>query len=291
MKPATHTVDVQPEEHWEHTIDDSSTRAYKGWGEAFRYRDLLILFVRRDFVTLYKQTVLGPLWYIIQPLLTTLTFAVIFGGIAGISTDGLPKILFYLSGITFWTYFSETLLKISDTFYANQKLFGKVYFPRIILPVSISISNLFKLGIQLVIFLIIYVIYYVQSPSFGPTWHLALLPLLVLVEAVLGLSIGMIISSLTTKYRDLKFLIQFGIQLLMYASPIVYPLSTVSDRFKLIILANPMTGILEAVKYAFFGIGVFEWSYLLYSVCFTLVTFLLGMWIFKRVEKTFVDTI
>lgn len=257
----------------------------------FLYKDLLLLFVKRDFITLYKQTILGPLWYILQPILTTITFAIIFGGVAGISTDGVPKILFYLSGITFWTYFSESLTKVSDTFFANQRIFSKVYFPRLVIPLSIVISNLLKFLIQLGLFLVVLAYFLVTTDDLRPNMLLLLLPVFVAIEAVLALSLGMLITALTTKYRDLKFLIQFGVQLLMYASPIVYPLSVVSDRFKLLILANPMSSIIEGVKYGFFGIGDFQWSYLAYSAVFAAVSFVVASKVFYRVERSFVDTI
>ncbi|GAB4377347.1 MAG: ABC transporter permease [Salibacteraceae bacterium] len=273
------------------TVIDAEGKISNRFRELIRYRDLLLLFVKRDFISLYKQTILGPLWYILQPLLTTITFAVIFGRVAGISTDGIPKLLFYLSGITFWTYFSETLTKVSDAFFANQKIFTKVYFPRLIVPVSIAVSNLLKLLIQFVLFLILYLYYLFTSDVMHPNFLLLFIPVFVIIEGVLALSLGMFVTALTTKYRDLKFLIQFGVQLLMYASPIVYPLSVVEGKFKLLILANPMTGIIEGVKYAFFGVGDFHWTYPLYSLMFALVSFFAASKVFLKVERNFVDTI
>lgn len=256
-----------------------------------QYRDLLGLFIRRDFTTLYKQTILGPLWYLIQPVLTTLTFAVIFGGIAGIETDGVPKLLFYLLGVTLWTYFSESLLKVADTFYANQRIFTKVFFPRLILPLSLIFSNLLKLLIQFLLFLVAYVYYLSSGAQLHPSWTMLLLPLVILIEMVLALSLGMMITALTTKYRDMKFLMQFGIQLLMYASPIVYPLSAVSDKLKWVILANPMTGVIECAKFMFFGVSDFHWAYLAYSGGFAVAFLLLAYRVFSSVERNFVDTI
>lgn len=259
--------------------------------EILRYRDLLLLFVRRDFVSLYKQTILGPLWFFIQPIITSLTFTVIFGNLAQISTDGLPQILFYMCGVTLWTYFSDTLTKTSDTFTANANIFGKVYFPRMIVPLSIVFSNLIKLGVQFLLFIIIWIYYLVTKDTIHPNSTLLLVPFLILLMGFLGLSFGIIISSLTTKYRDLKFLVVFGVQLLMYASPIVYPLSIVPEKYRWIILANPVTSIIETFKYAFLGVGEFNRMHLAYSFSFTVVLFIIGLIIFHKVEKSFMDTV
>lgn len=259
--------------------------------EIFDYRDLLFLFVRRDFVSVYKQTILGPLWFFLQPVITTLTFTIIFGNLAKISTDGLPPIIFYMCGITLWNYFSETLSKTSDTFSTNAGIFSKVYFPRMIVPLSIVVSNLIKLGVQFLLFMIIWSYYYFTTDKLHPNITILLLPLLILLVGFLGLSFGIIISSLTTKYRDLKFLVAFGIQLMMYASPIVYPLSIVPEKYKWIILMNPVTSIIETFKYALLGVGDFSWLQLLYSLGFTILLFLIGLIIFHKVEKSFTDTV
>lgn len=259
--------------------------------EIFDYRDLLFLFVRRDFVSVYKQTILGPLWFFLQPVITTLTFTIIFGNLAKISTDGLPPIIFYMCGITLWNYFSETLSKTSDTFSTNAGIFSKVYFPRMIVPLSIVVSNLIKLGVQFLLFMIIWSYYFFTTDKLHPNITILLLPLLILLVGFLGLSFGIIISSLTTKYRDLKFLVAFGIQLMMYASPIVYPLSIVPEKYKWIILMNPVTSIIETFKYALLGVGDFSWLQLLYSLGFTILLFLIGLIIFHRVEKSFTDTV
>jgi lipopolysaccharide transport system permease protein len=259
--------------------------------QLWRYRDLLLLFVRRDFVAFYKQTILGPLWFLVQPIITTFTFSIIFGNLAGISTEGVPKILFYMSTLVLWTYFADTLNKTADTFSANAHLFGKVYFPRMIVPLSVVVSNLIKLGIQLGLFLVFYLYYYFTGASFKPTLVLLLVPYLILVIAVLGLGLGIIISSLTTKYRDLKFLVTFGVQLLMYASPIVYPLSTVPAQYRVYVLSNPITSIIETFKYAFLGIGEFNVMHLAYSTVVTFVILIIGLIIFHRVEKSFMDTV
>lgn len=262
--------------------------------ELLRFKDLLFLFVRRDFVSVYKQTILGPVWFFIQPIITAITFSIIFGTLAEISTDGVPQLLFYMCGITLWNYFSDTLLKTSDTFTANASIFGKVYFPRLIVPLSNVISNFIKFGIQLILFLIVWVYYLMQGNIIHPNFYLLLVPLLILLMGFLGLGFGIFISSLTTKYRDLRFLISFGVQLLMYASPIVFPLSMVSEKypqFKIYLLINPITSIIETFKYAFLGVGEFNWMYLSYSVIFTVVLFFISVIVFNKVEKSFTDTV
>ncbi|MBL7918259.1 MAG: ABC transporter permease, partial [Bacteroidia bacterium] len=232
--------------------------------EILKYKDLLFLFVKRDFVALYKQTILGPIWFFIQPIITALTFTVIFGNLAKIPTDGIPQLLFYMCGITLWNYFSDTLTKTADTFTANANIFGKVYFPRMIVPLSVVVSNLLKFGVQFFLFIIIWIYFLINNHSIQPNKLILIVPFLILLMGILGLGFGIIISSLTTKYRDLKFLVVFGVQLLMYASPIVYPLSIVPEKYKWILLANPTTGIIETFKYAFLGSGSFSWNYLAY---------------------------
>jgi len=259
--------------------------------EVWNYRDLLILFVRRDFVSIYKQTILGPLWVVIQPLMTMLMFMIVFGGIAKISTDGTPMALFYLAGIVTWNYFSACLQAISDTFIMNAGIFGKVYFPRLITPLSIVISKLISFLIQFVLFLIVFIYYNLTLESIQPNLAILLIPILIIMMAGLGLGLGLIITSLTTKYRDLRFLITFGVQLAMYASPVIYPLSTIPEKFTLIILANPMSSIIETFKYAFLGNGIFNWWYLAYSFVFMVLCLVTGALIFNRVEKKFMDTV
>lgn len=283
--------EVEIGENWDLIIEPKSKWYDLRLGEILHYKDLLFLFVRRDFVSLYKQTILGPLWFFIQPIITSLTFVVIFGNLAKISTDGLPQILFYMCGVTLWNYFSDTLTKTSDTFTANANIFGKVYFPRMIVPLSVVVSNLIKLGVQFLLFLAIWIYYLIFSDAVHPNSALLLVPFLIILMGFLGLSLGIIISSLTTKYRDLKFLVVFGVQLMMYASPIVYPLSIVPDKYRWLILANPVTSIIETFKYAFLGVGEFNWLHLGYSFGFTLVFFMLGLVIFHRVEKSFMDTV
>lgn len=289
--PSERTAATVEEQDWTLVI-----RPKTGWldlhlADLWRYRDLVILFVRRDFVSFYTQTILGPLWFIIQPLLTTLTFTLIFGNIAQLSTDGLPKILFYLSGVTAWNYFSDCLVKTSETFTANSNLFGKVYFPRLAVPVSIVISNLIKFAIQLGLFFAFYFYFLANGAAVRPTWALLLMPLLLLLMACLGLGSGIIVSSLTTRYRDLRFLVQFGAQLLMYSTPVIFPLSKLPEQYRWIMLANPMTPVIETFRYAFLGTGFFSWRLLGISAAVTSLILAVGVLLFNRVEKTFMDTV
>jgi lipopolysaccharide transport system permease protein len=259
--------------------------------EVFFYRDLLVLFVKRDIVITYKQTILGPLWFFIQPILTTLMFLVVFKNIAGISTDNIPPVVFYMAGLTMWNYFSESLKLTSDTFFKNANIFGKVYFPRIIMPLSVVLSNLVKFIIQFILFLFVYMYYYTTTSSLHPNFTIFLLPFYIIIIAFLSLSFGLAISALTTKYRDLTFLIQFGIQLWMYATPVIYPISKIPEKYKAYILLNPVTSLIEAFKYSFTGAGSFSISGLIYSSIFALVFFLISLAIFNRTEKTFMDTV
>jgi lipopolysaccharide transport system permease protein len=260
--------------------------------EIWRYRDLLLLFVRRDFVAQYKQTLLGPLWLLLQPLFTTITFFFIFNSIAQIPTDNIDPILFYLSGITLWNYFSDCFNKTSNTFVSNAGIFGKVYFPRLVTPISIVVSNLIKLGIQMLLFLIIAVFRMFSSGlELNIGSGLLLFPVLVLLMDLLGLGLGIIFSALTTKYRDLSFLLTFGIQLLMYATPVIYPLSFTSGTLGIIIRLNPLTPIIESFRATFFGNGLIDWLGLGYSALVTICVLFSGIVIFNRVEKSFMDTV
>jgi lipopolysaccharide transport system permease protein len=278
-------------EQWDLTIKPRGRWYDLRLREMLRYKDLLFLFVKRDFISVYKQTVLGPLWFFLQPIITAATFTIIFGNLAKVPTDGLPQVLFYLCGITLWNYFADTLTKTSETFTANAGIFGKVYFPRMIVPLSIVVSNLIKFGVQFLLFIGVWAYYFFTDDRVQPNLTLVLIPFLILLMGLQGLGFGVLISSLTTKYRDLKFLVAFGVQLLMYASPIVYPLSIVPEKYKWVILANPATGLIEAFKYAFLGAGEFRWTYLGYSTAFTAVILSLGLIIFHKVEKTFMDTV
>jgi lipopolysaccharide transport system permease protein len=282
---------AEPNENWTKII-----RPIRGYFDLrlpalWRARDLIMLFVRRDFVSVYKQTILGPLWYLIQPLMTTVVFTVIFGNFAKLPTDGLPQFLFYMSGTIVWSYFSSCLIKTSDTFISNSGLFGKVYFPRLAVPVSILISNLIAFAIQFAFFLFFMAYFALSGSVFHPNVWMLLTPVLVFIMAGLGLGMGIIISSLTTKYRDLRFLVQFGVQLLMYATPVIFPISAIPQRFQWIILANPMTPIVEIFRYAFLGAGTVNLLSLAYSFGFMLVVIFIGSIIFNRVEATFMDTV
>ena len=259
----------------------------------WRYRDLYYMYVRRDIVTQYKQTILGPLWYIIQPLFTTIMYMFVFGGLAGISTDGAPQPLFYMAGIVLWGYFNECFTVSSDVFGVNANVFGKVYFPRLIVPLSGVTSGLLKMLIQLCIFIVIYLYYVLTLPAgtLQINASLLLFPVLIFMLAMHGMSWGLIISSMTTKYRDMKFLVQFGIQLFMYATPVIYPLSAAPEKYRDIIALNPLTPIFEAFKYGCLGCGSLDWSGLLYSSLFMLVTLFLAVIIFSRTERNFMDTV
>ena len=259
--------------------------------ELIQYKDLIIMFVKRDFKTLYKQTILGPLWIIINQLLTTLMFTVVFGNIANISTDGMPQIVFYMLGTTVWTYFSSCLTKTSTTFTGNAAIFGKVYFPRLVTPISTIISGLINFGVQFLMFLGFMVYFMIKGSPIHPNLYILITPLLLVQLAALALGFGIIISSLTTKYRDLAVLVTFGVQLWMYATPVVYPASQISGSLKTLMMLNPVSPIVESFRYAFLGCGSIPWGYLGISVITTLVVLVIGVVLFSRVEKTFMDTV
>ncbi len=259
--------------------------------ELWRYRDLIRLLVWRDFVAVYKQTVLGPLWHLLQPLITTLVFTVVFGKIVKVSTDGLPAFLFYMAGTTVWGYFALCTQKTSATFTQNARVFGKVYFPRLAVPISVVISNLVSFGIRMAVFLAFLLYFALSGADVRVTLWALTLPLLLLIMAGSGLGIGIIVSALTTKYRDLQQLVAFGIQLLMYASPVIFPVSTVPENWRWLILANPVTPVIEMFRLAFLGTSSVEPVMLLYSGGFTVVVLLAGVLLFNRVEKTFMDTV
>ena len=259
--------------------------------ELWRARELISLFVWRDFVSIYKQTILGPLWYFIQPVLTTIVFTVIFGNIAKLSTDGLPPFLFYMAGNTVWSYFNGCIMNTSNTFMANSGIFGKVYFPRLSIPISVILSNLISFSIRLAMFLLFWAYFMASGSGIHPTWWIFSLPLLMFIMALLGLGAGLIVSSLTIKYRDLQQLVGFGVQLLMYATPVIYPLSTINGIWRWMILANPMTPVVEVFRLAFLGVSAINPIWLLYSAGFTVVVFLIGLLMFNRVESTFMDTV
>jgi lipopolysaccharide transport system permease protein len=272
IKPQTSLLDVKLKENYE-------------------YRDLLWLLVRRDFVSFYKQTILGPIWFFIQPIFTVLIYSLIFGSVAGISTDGLPKPLFYLAGVVTWNYFSDCFIKTSSVFRDNAYIFGKVYFPRLIMPLSVVFSNLVKFGVQLLLFFGMMLFYYAKGAAFHVTAYVLLFPFLILLMACLGLGMGMVVSALTTKYRDLAFLVYFGVPLLMYATTVVFPLSAAPERFVSLIKYNPMTPIIETFRKGFLGTGTFSWSMLGYTTLITVIILFCGVIIFNKVQKTFVDTV
>jgi lipopolysaccharide transport system permease protein len=276
---------------WDLVINSKSSIFNLNLKDIWRYRDLLVLFVKRDIVSFYKQTILGPLWFFIQPLFTTIVFTFVFGQLAGIGTDGLPQPLFYLAGITLWNYFSDCLTKTSTVFRDNSNLFGKVFFPRLILPLSIVVGNLVRFIIQMLLFFVILGYYYLQGADINLSWMAILFPVLVLFMALLGLGTGLIITALTTKYRDLAFLVTFGVQLMMYTTTVIYPLSAAPERFRSIIELNPMTGIIETFRYIFLGSGEFSMSSLGYSGFISIIILFLGVLIFNKTEKTFVDTV
>ena len=287
------------QENWLYEISPKKKLIELNFKEIWRYRDLLLLFVKRDIVTVYKQTILGPLWFLIQPLLTSVIFTLVFNGVAGINVPGVPMFLFNLAGITLWNYFSDCITNTADTFTKNQDLFGKVYFPRIIMPLSVVISNLVKFGIQVLIFIVFYLIYIAQGIEARPNIEMLFFPLLLISMALLGLGIGTIISSLTTKYRDLKFLVTFGVQLLMYLSAVPYPLSELVNSSKLqaypwaiyLIKYNPLTQIIEGFRFMTLGKGIFNTFTISISFLVAVSVFLLGLIIFNKTEKSFIDTV
>jgi lipopolysaccharide transport system permease protein len=285
-------ITPENEEQWDLIIRPKNRLLDLKLKEVWQYRDLLWLFVRRDFVASYKQTILGPLWHFIQPIFTTIMFLLVFGKIANIPTDGIHPILFYMSGIAIWNYFSACLSSTSNTFLANAGIFGKVYFPRLVTPLSTVISNLVKFGIQFLLLAAVIVFYAFKGVPFHFSFSLLMIPVLVLMMAAMGLGLGIIISSLTTKYRDLNILIGFAVQLLMYATPIAYPLSFLKhNKYAAWIEWNPLTPIVEAFRYALFQQGSFNAESLLYSGCVIVVVLFLGLLIFSKVERTFMDTV
>jgi len=282
------------DETWLYTISSKRKLIDFNFKEIWRYRDLLMLFIKRDVVTVYKQTVLGPLWYLIQPLFTALTFTLIFNKVANIETGTVPPFLFNLAGISIWNYFNTCLTSTSDTFNSNAAVFGKVYFPRIIVPLSIILSNLLKFGIQLFIFIAFYVYYYLNGAGIYMSSSILFFPVIVMLMGLLGLGMGMIISSMVTKYRDLKFLVSFGVQLLMYVSAVMYPLTLMREKLPKIawiVEYNPLAYIIETARYMLLGTGTFSWFGILYTIIVMFVVLFFGIIIFNRTEKTFIDTV
>jgi lipopolysaccharide transport system permease protein len=279
------------DQKWDMVIEGKTSLLDLKFREVWRYRDLLLLFVKRDFISFYKQTIFGPLWFFIQPIFTTIVFTFVFGNLAGISTDGIPQPLFYLAGITAWSYFADCLTKTSTVFKDNASLFGKVYFPRLILPLSIVASNLIRFFIQFVLFIFVLFYYKLTNSNLHFTWVIALFPILLLLMAMLGLGMGLIITGLTTKYRDLAFLVTFGVQLLMYTTTVIYPLSAAPPEFEALVISNPMTTIIETFRLGFLGEGSFSLNSFLSTTSFILIIFIFGIFIFNKTERSFVDTI
>jgi len=281
----------QQETNWDLIITPRKKWYDLQLADVWRYRDLIALFVRRDFVSRYKQTILGPLWFLIQPLITSIVFTVIFGNIAQLPTDGLPQLLFYMSGTVMWSYFSSCLTSTANTFIGNARLFGKVYFPRLVMPISVVISNLITFAIQFFFFMAFFLYFFLQGSDIIITPWAFTLPLLIILMAALGLGFGIIISSMTTKYRDLAYLVSFGVSLWMYGTPVIYPVSSIPQNWRWVANVNPITPIIETFRAGFLGAGDASWVRLGYSAIFMLVVIFIGVVIFNRVEKTFIDTV
>ena len=283
-----------PEEHWDIEIVPKSNLLDLHIKDTWHYRDLLLLLVRRDFVSFYKQTILGPVWFFVQPIITILIYNLVFSNLAGIKTDEIPGPLFYLAGTIIWNYFADCLTKTSTVFKDNAAVMGKVYFPRLIMPLSIVLSNLIRFAVQFILFLALMGLYWGRGFHIAPNAVLLLFPILIIIIAALGLGLGMMISAVTTKYRDLAFVVTFGVPLLMYTTTVIYPLSTAVIKYPAyswIIKFNPVTAVIETLRYGFLGKGSFSWDLLGYSSGITIIILMIGIIIFNRVEKTFVDTV
>lgn len=293
MPKNVHTAtDQKPitSQEWDAVIEAKHSLFDLNFKELWHYRDLLVLFVRRDFVTVYKQTILGPLWFFIQPILTTITFTIIFGNVAQLSTDGAPKVVFYMAGITLWNYFSTCLTAVSGVFNTNAGIFGKVYFPRLIMPLTIVISNLMKFGVQFLLFLCFVSYFLVQEQIHPNLWVLAL-PLVIVLMALIAMGIGLMLSSMTTKYKDLNQLISFGMQLFMYATPVIYPSSAIPPAYQWVVNLNPLVSLFDYMRFAFLGVGSFTLSDFIFPTVFSVVILFFGILVFNKVQKTFMDTV
>ena len=275
---------------WTNVISSEHSLFKLNLKEVWDYRDLVYMFVKRDFVSSFKQTILGPLWFFINPIFTTVVYLIVFGNIANLSTDGAPKILFYLAGVTLWNYFSSSLGGTSNVFVGNAGIFGKVYFPRLVMPITIVISNLMRFGVQFLLFLVVFFYYWCKG-EVTPNWWVLFTPIFILMMSLFALGVGMIFSSLTTKYRDLSMLLSFGISLYMYATPVIYPTSMLSAKIQPYAKYNPLTGIFEGFKYAWMGVGEFHPIMLVYSSVIILILLAIGTVIFNKVEKGFMDTV
>lgn len=280
----------EPQQQWTETIETQHSLFDLKLKEVWRYKDLIYMFVKRDFISSFKQTILGPIWFFINPILTTIVYLVVFGKIANLPTDGVPPLLFYLAGVTLWNYFAACLLGTSSTFVGNANMFGKVYFPRLVTPISIVISNLMRFGVQFLLFILGWLYYWSKGQVHPNIWVLAT-PFLIILMALFALGIGMIFSSLTTKYKDLNMLLGFGVSLYMYATPVIYPTSALPGFFKKIAFYNPLTGIFECFKYAWMGVGDFSPLMLVISSVIIIILLMIGVIIFSRIEKSFMDTV
>jgi lipopolysaccharide transport system permease protein len=280
----------EPQQKWTETIEANHSLFDLKLKEVWRYKDLVYMFVKRDFISSFKQTILGPIWFFINPIFTTITYLIVFGRLAKLPTDGAPGLIFYLSGVTLWNYFSSSLLGTSNTFTGNAGIFGKVYFPRLATPISIVISNLMRLSVQFLLFICVWAYYFINK-EISPNWWVLATPILIILMALLALGVGMIFSSLTTKYKDLAMLLGFGVSLYMYATPVIYPVSMLPKYFKNLAQYNPLTGIFECFKYGWLGVGDFSPSMLIYSTLMIFALLLVGIVTFNKVEKTFMDTV
>ncbi|MDP2454926.1 MULTISPECIES: ABC transporter permease [unclassified Kaistella] len=280
----------EPQQQWTETIESKHSLFDLKLKEVWRYKDLVYMFVKRDFVSGFKQTILGPLWFFINPIFTTIVFVFVFGNIAKLSTDGIPQVLFYLAGITLWNYFSSCLTGTSNIFTANASIFGKVYFPRLVMPITIVISNLMKFGVQFMLFFAVWIFYFSKGQIQPNIWILAT-PFLIVLMAIFALGVGMIFSALTTKYRDLQMLLTFGVSLMMYATPVIYPVSSITGVWKKLAYYNPLTGIFECFKYGWMGQGEFTVEMLLISTGIIIALLIIGTVTFNKVEKSFMDTV
>lgn len=282
---------IHKEQHWTEEIQSEHSLLSLNLKEVWRYRDLLLMLLKRDFITFYKQTILGPIWFVIQPLLTTLIYIVLFVQVAKIDVGGVPSLAFYLSGVTIWNYFSDSLIKTSNVFQGNAAIFGKVYFPRLIMPLSVVLSSLMKFAIQFLLFVGVVLYYTYVSPEIQPNMWVLMTPVLLLMMACFALGVGMIFSSMTTKYKDLSFLLAFGVQLYMYATPVVYPITAMPEKYRWIVNSNPLTAIFECFRFGYLGKGNFDPQSLMFSAGFIGIILVVGTLIFNKVEKSFMDTI
>jgi lipopolysaccharide transport system permease protein len=284
-------IKMNEQQNWTEEIKSQNNLFSINLKEVWHYRDLLIMLVKRDYVTFYKQTVLGPIWFFVQPILTTIIYVILFGQVAKLSTDGLPQMAFYLSGVTIWSYFSDVLNKTATVFQSNASIFGKVYFPRLIMPLSIVISGLMKFLIQFTLFICVVLYFTLVKANIHPNFWILVTPVLLFLMATFALSLGMIFSSMTTKYKDLTMLLSFGIQLFMYVTPVVYTINSIPEKYKFIVRFNPLTSLFECFRYSYLGAGHFNPFNLLYSAIFIFILLFIGIVIFNKVEKSFMDTI